>query len=90
MPGNRRGKCRIEYFAMKEEINQLSAKGWMWRHIYDLLVSKEKITMSYCTFLRYVHAKPTPRSNANPAPTPRTHAKEFSHNKIIDDESSLI
>ena len=93
MPGNRRGKCRIEYFAMAAEINQLAAKGWLWRHIYDHLKAEAKITMSYCTFWRYVRSKPKTGLAGSPialAPTPRIQSREFIHNKLVEDESSLI
>lgn len=84
------GHCRIEFFAVKAEIDGLAQKGWMWRHIYDLLIAEKRITMSHRTFMRYVHAKPKIRRRGETASSARGVSAEFSHNKIIDDESSLI
>lgn len=90
MTRKRIGQCRIEFFAVKNEVDGLAQKGWMWRHIYDHLVAEKKITMSHRTFMRYVHAKPKIHRRTEIASVARGHSAEFSHNKIIDDESTLI
>lgn len=90
MTGKRIGQCRIEYFAAKAEIDALVQKGWMWRHIYDHLIAEKRITMSHRTFMRYVHSKPKIRRRAETASAPRGLSSEFSHSKIVEDESSLI
>lgn len=90
MTERRIGQCRIEYFAVKAEIDALVQKGWMWRHIYDHLIAEKRITMSHRTFMRYVHSRPKIRRRAETANPANGLSPEFTHSKTIDDESSLI
>lgn len=77
-PG-RPGSARVEYFACREEVEALLAKGYSVRLVYESMKEQERVTCGYSAFCDYVRGngkrlhskkKEKPR-NAPPLP-PKT------------------
>ena len=76
-----RGRARVEFLACKPEIDVMLDKGYSIRMAYDVLKEKNKISVGYLQFLRYVTGKtaskvsvkvnnPEPNSAAVPPAAP--------------------
>jgi IS30 family transposase len=50
----RRYAGRVEFFAVKEEIQELLQKGYGYKMIHEKLTADEKITIKYITFYQYL------------------------------------
>lgn len=52
------GKCkaRVEFFAIKNEIEELAAKGYSLIALHNYFKENKMITMNYQTFCRYIKA----------------------------------
>lgn len=62
----RRYAGRVEFFAVKEEIQELIQKGYGYKMIHEKLTADKKITMTYTTFYHYL--RPGKKSAQNEKP----------------------
>lgn len=53
-PSTQRGMARVEFIALKPEIEELLGKGHTNKFIHETLFATGRITMSYRMFCRYV------------------------------------
>lgn len=58
----KKGFARIEFFAVRQEVEKLLAAGYSIKLAYDNLKDKNKITMSYQAFYR--NLKPEKKSGS--------------------------
>lgn len=48
------GAARVEYYACREEVEAMLAKGYNTRNVYDHLKGQGRLTCSYSAFCDYV------------------------------------
>lgn len=72
MPRLRNGMARVEFMAVREEVEALIAKGHPAMSIYQQFKAAGKITMSYRAFHRHLKGAPKKARQSAPAekPTP--------------------
>lgn len=46
--------ARVEFIAIKDQIDGLVAKGYSYRAIHDFFTKRKDITMCYATFCNYI------------------------------------
>lgn len=71
MPRLRSGMARVEFFAVRQEVEELLAQGHTLRLAYEHLFKLKKISMAYDSFRRHVKGAP---KKATPNKTPEVSA----------------
>ena len=59
------GQARIEFIAVLPDIKQFLQSGYCKKYIFEYLREKNKITMSWWTFYRWLCKEFSKRSNSN-------------------------
>lgn len=88
----RKGAARIEFYAVKDDVERLFAAGYNIRLAYEELVAQKKITMSYAAFNGYVNKaknkKPRQEDASAVVPdttlAPATSPSKFVHAPLAD------
>ena len=83
------GAARVEYYACREDVEAMLAKGYNAKNAYDAMKEQGRVTCSYSAFCDYVrgggvrqHSKkkksrPRPALQTPPARTPETPTRTF-------------
>ena len=73
------GAARVEYYACREDVEILLAKGYSVRMVYDRMTEQGRVTCSYSAFCDYVrgdgkrlHSRKKEKPRIVPPPPPKT------------------
>lgn len=66
----KQGIAKVEYIARKDKIDEMIRQGYNYKTIYDFLVEKTEMTMSYRTFVYHINPRKKKKENTHVIATP--------------------
>ena len=74
IPG-RPGSARVEYFACREDVEAMLAKGYSARMVYEHMKEEGRVSCSYSAFCDYVRGNGVRKHSRRKKPLPQVNSR---------------